>query len=160
MLFRNEIFQRDVNAIRDILSSTGFFEEASDEIDVAIELAEKALAEGSSPENYDFVFLDDGKKTLGYACFARIPCTVSSFEIYWIAVHNDCRGQGLGKRLMNEVIRLVKGFKATKLVLQTAGREQYLPTQKFYLACGFKEEARLKNYYAPGDDCLIYTMDF
>ena len=145
MLFRNEIFPRDVDAVREILSSTGFFEEALDEIDVAIELAEKALA-------------DD--KTLGYACFARVPCTVSSFEIYWIAVHNNCRGQGLGKQLMKEVVRLVKGFGATKLVLQTAGREQYLPTQKFYQSCGFKEEARLKNYYAAGDDCLIYTMDF
>ena len=62
--------------------------------------------------------------------------------------------------MINEVIRLVKSFKATKLVLQTAGREQYLPTQKFYQACGFKEEARLKNYYGIGDDCLIYTMDF
>ena len=45
MLFRNEIFPRDVDAVREILSSTGFFEEAPDEIDVAIELAEKALAD-------------------------------------------------------------------------------------------------------------------
>lgn len=160
MLFRNKIFKRDIETIRDILSSTGFFEEAPDEIDVAVELAEKALADGNSPENYDFVFLDDGEKTVGYACFARVPCTVASFEIYWIAVHNDCRGRGLGKQLMKEVVRSVKGFGATKLVLQTAGREQYLPTQKFYQACGFKEEARLKNYYAAGDDCLIYTIDF
>ncbi|MBO4519929.1 MAG: GNAT family N-acetyltransferase [Alphaproteobacteria bacterium] len=160
MLFRNEIFKRDVETIRDILSSTGFFEAAPDEIDVAAELAEQALKEGNSPENYDFVFLEDEGKTVGYACFARVPCTLSSFEIYWIAIHNDCRGKGLGKRLINEVIRMVKNLGATKLVLQTAGRAQYLPTQKFYQACGFKEEARLKNYYAVGDDCLIYTIDF
>ena len=160
MLFRNEIFKRDVETIRDILSSTGFFEAAPDEIDVAAELAEQALKEGNSPENYDFVFLEDEGKTVGYACFARVPCTLSSFEIYWIAIHNDCRGKGLGKRLINEVIRMVKNLGATKLVLQMAGRAQYLPTQKFYQACGFKEEARLKNYYAVGDDCLIYTIDF
>ena len=160
MLFRNEIFKRDVETIRDILSSTGFFEAAPDEIDVAAELAEQALKEGNSPENYDFVFLEDEGKTVGYACFARVPCTLSSFEIYWIAIHNDCRGKGLGKRLINEVIRMVKNLGATKLVLQTAGRAQYLPTQKFYQACGFKEEARLKNYYAVGDDCLSYTIDF
>ena len=59
MLFRNEIFKRDVETIRDILSSTGFFEAAPDEIDVAAELAEQALKEGNSPENYDFVFLED-----------------------------------------------------------------------------------------------------
>lgn len=160
MLFRNQIFDRDVNVIRDILSSTGFFEAAPDEIDVAVELAKTALTDGNSPENYDFVFLDDGDETVGYACFSRVPCSISTYEIYWLAVHNDRRGQGLGKKLICEVIRMVREFGATKLVLQTAGREQYLPTQKFYQACGFKEEARLKNYYAIGDDCLIYTMDF
>ena len=127
---------------------------------MAVELAEAALKDGNTPENYAFVFAEEEGRTVGYACFARVPCTVSTFEIYWLGVHDDCRGRGIGKILINEVVRIVRELGATKLLLQTAGREQYIPTQKFYLSCGFKEEARLKNYYAEGDDCLIFTRDF
>ncbi len=158
--FRKEIFPEDVARIRGILESSGFFEAAPDEIDVAAELAEAALKDGNTPENYAFIFAEEEGRTVGYACFARVPCTVSTFEIYWLGVYGDCRGRGIGKMLMNEIIRLVRELGASKLLLQTAGRAQYIPTQKFYLSCGFKEEARLKNYYAAGDDCLIFSQDF
>lgn len=158
--FRDEIFSEDLEKIKNILNSTGFFEGAPDEIDVAVELAQEALDNGNTPENYSFLFLEDEGRTAGYACFARVPCTVSTFEIYWLAVDNNIRGKGFGKKLISEVIERIKALGATKLVLHTAGREQYIPTQKFYDACGFKQEARLKNYYAAGDDCLIYSMDF
>ena len=44
--FRKEIFPEDVFRIREILESSGFFEAAPDEIDVAVELAEAALKDG------------------------------------------------------------------------------------------------------------------
>ena len=66
----------------------------------------------------------------------------------------------MGKLILNEVLGIVKNAGATKLILKTAGRDLYIPTQKFYQSYGFKEEARLKNFYAMGDDCLIYSMDF
>lgn len=158
--FRDEIFFEDLEKIREILNSTGFFEGAPDEVDVAAELAQEALEHGNTPENYSFLFLEEEGRTAGYICYARVPCTVSTFEMYWLAVDNSIRGKGFGKKLIFEALKRIKAFGATKVVLQTAGREQYIPTQKFYIACGFKLEARLKNYYAVGDDCLIYSMDF
>ncbi len=160
MLFRDEIFEQDVETIRDILASTGFFEGAPDEIDAAVKNARHALKDGNTTENYAFLFLEHDGKTAGYICFARAPCTVSTFEIHWLAVHNDHRGKGMGKRLPDKVVETVRQAGATKLILKTAGRDLYIPTQKFYQAYGFKEEARLKNYYSKGDDCLIYSMDF
>lgn len=160
MLFRREIFKNDVPVIRAILASTGFFDAAPDEIDSAEALAHEALTKGNSTENYSFIFLEQDGETLGFSCFGRAPCALSSYEIYWLAVHNDHRGKGLGKLILNEVLGVVKNAGATKLILKTAGRDLYIPTQKFYQSYGFKEEARLKNFYAMGDDCLIYSMDF
>ena len=160
MLFRNEIFEQDLESIKDILSSTGFFEGAPDEIDAALKSARQALKDGNTIENHAFLFLEQDAETIGYTCFSRIPCTLSTYEIHWLAVHNNQRGRGIGKLLLNEVIKIIRQAGASKLILKTAGRDLYIPTQKFYLSCGFKEEARLKNYYSKGDDCLIYSMDF
>ena len=123
MLFRDEIFEQDVETIRDILAFTGFFEGAPDEIDADVKNARHALKDGNTTENYAFLFLEHDGKTAGYVCFARAPCTVSTFEIHWPAVHNDHRGKGMGKRLPDNVVETVRQAGATKLILKTAGRD-------------------------------------
>lgn len=159
LVFRKELFIHDIKNIKEILSSTGYFNASPDEMAVAVELAELALREGNTPENYAFLFMQYCEKTIGYVCFARVPCTRSTYEIYWLGVHNEFRGKGYGKSLMQEAISYIRQFGATKIVLQTAGRDLYIPTQKFYEAVGYKLEARLKDYYDKGDDGLIYSMD-
>ena len=159
MNFRNAIQPSDVQHIKDILASTGFFDQAPDEIDIAVELAEYALKNGNKIENYDFIFAEEDGKVLGYTCFGHTPCTLNTFEIYWIAVDATLQHGGVGRGLINEVLKKIKPLGAKKLVLYTAGRDQYIPTHRFYEAVGFKEEARLKNYYDEGDDSVIYTID-
>lgn len=156
--FRNTIKQSDVPRIREMLTSTHFFEESPDEIDVAIELADIALADYEKSE-YKFLFIQNDDQVLGYICYGKIACTVSSFEIYWICVDKQQQNNGIGKKLIREVVRIIKDLGGKKLMLETAGRAEYLPTQKFYASCGFQIEAKLKNYYTIGDDCLIFTMD-
>ncbi|MDD4848164.1 MAG: GNAT family N-acetyltransferase [Bacteroidales bacterium] len=156
--FRNTIVKEDFTKIEKILRSTGFFEQAPDEIYVAVELAELALKDGNTVENYEFIFAEEDDQVVGFGCFARIPCTLSSFEIYWLGVDKQTQGKGVGKKIIHEIMNETEKFGGKKIVLQTAGREQYLPTQKFYTAVGFDLEARIKDYYADGDDCLIYTI--
>src|SRR3954468_9257707 len=101
---RYDVRPHDAVAVREIVSSTGFFHDF--EIDVAVELVQERLVQGLA-SGYYFVFSDDPAtgRAIGYACFGPIPCTVGSFDLYWIAVHNDWRGRGLGTRLMREAER-------------------------------------------------------
>lgn len=156
--FRNTIEKKDVPRIREMLTSTHFFEESPDEIDVAIELADIALADYESSE-YKFLFIQEDNCVLGYVCYGKVACTISTFEIYWICVDKQQQNRGIGKMLIEEIVRIIKKLGGKKLVLQTAGRDEYLPTQKFYASSGFQMEAQIKNYYTVGDDCLIFTMD-
>lgn len=155
--FRKEIEKEDINRIKEILSSTGFFNQAPDEIDVAVELAEISLKNGNNVDNYRFIFLEEDSRTVGYVCFAKIPCSNTSFEIYWLCVDKSCQRGGAGRMLLDEVLNEIRALGGVKAILQTAGREQYIPTQKFYTAFGFELEARIKNYYDLNDDCLIYS---
>ena len=58
------------------------------------------------------------------------------------------------------LLETVRELGGKKLFVKTEGTEQYLPTRKFYEACGFKLEAVLKEYYDDKDDCYIYSYKF
>ena len=153
--FRDRVETSDPAVVRDIVSSTGFF--SPEEIDVAEELVLDHLQKGPAG-GYLFVFADDeAGRALGYACYGPVPCTQRTFDLYWIAVHADTRGQGLGRRLMAEVESRLATHAGGKLIAETSSRPQYAPTRAFYLACGFVEEARIRDYYAPGEDILYFT---
>src|SRR5688572_5857877 len=87
----------DVDAVREIVASTRFFSPA--EVDVAVELIEDRLAKVDASD-YQFIFADVDSRTIGYSCFGPIACTVGSYDLYWIAVHEEFRGGGLGRRLL------------------------------------------------------------
>jgi D-alanine-D-alanine ligase len=165
--FRDEPRPPDVAAVREIVSSTGFFHDF--EIDVAVELVQERLGRGLA-SGYFFVFADDPAtgRTLGYTCFGPIACTQGSFDLYWIAVHNDSRGQGLGRLLMGETERRIGAglqgagegggtIRGRGIYIETSSQPKYEPTREFYRRCAYVEEARLRGFYAADDDKLIYV---
>ena len=44
-----------------------------------------------------------------------------------------------------------------QVYIETSGRPQYTPTRLFYEACGYIQVAFLRDYYASGDDKIIYV---
>jgi ribosomal protein S18 acetylase RimI-like enzyme len=154
--FREVVGMADAEAVRRIVESTGFFHAA--EVDVAVELVETRLAQGER-SGYFFIFCDAGGQTIGYTCFGPIACTVGSFDLYWIAVHQAHRGGGLGRELLVRSEARVAAMGGRRVYIETSSRAQYEPTRAFYLRCGYKEEARLKDFYAPSDDKVIYVRE-
>jgi len=59
-----------------------------------------ALAAGSYTENVHFAFItaEQNGSLVGYACYGPIAGTKSSYDLYWIAVHPELQGRGLGQR--------------------------------------------------------------
>ena len=157
MIFRTVVRPDDPQRIREIVSSTGFFYEH--EMDIAVELCEENLEWGDEDSGYLFLFADDEEsgRTLGYACYGEIPCTRKRYDLYWIAVHADARGKGVGKLLLREVEKAVAARGGEIVYIETNSREQYLPTRRFYLSCGYTLAAELKDFYDNGDNKVIYT---
>ncbi len=44
-----------------------------------------------------------------------------------------------------------------RIYIETSSRPQYEATRAFYRAQGYREEACLEDFYAPGDGKIIYT---
>ena len=152
--YRQEVLPTDPKSVYEIIDSTGFFYE--EEIKVAVELVEERLAKGLE-SGYYFLFAECDGKAIGYTCFGPIACTIASYDLYWIAVHNDFRSQGIGKILLEKSETIIKDMGGQRIYIETSSRAQYESTRAFYLRCKCIEEAVLKDFYAPNDSKVIYV---
>ena len=151
--YREEVKPVDPESIRGMVASTGFFK--PDEIQVAAELAEERLSKGL-PSGYYFLFADLQERAIGYTCFGPIACTGASYDLFWIAVHNEFRGLGLGKELLKRSEESIARLGGRRIYIETSSTELYTPTRSFYLKCGYKIEAILEDFYHPGDGKVIF----
>ncbi|MEK6677736.1 MAG: GNAT family N-acetyltransferase [Planctomycetota bacterium] len=154
LVFREAVQPSDVDGVRNIVESTKFF--SKDEVEVAVELVVARLTHGPS-SGYYFLFGESDQEVVGYTCFGPIACTQASFDLYWIAVSERLRGQGVGKELIEQSEQSIKRMVGQRVYIETSSRPLYEPTRAFYLRCGYHEEARLRNFYAPDDDKVIYV---
>lgn len=153
VLIRDDVRVRDREEVRSLVECTGFFRR--DEIDVAVELVDEHLARGSM-SGYYFCFVEIGGKLTAYACYGPVACTVASFDLYWIAVSPRFQREGLGRTLIEKVEERIRAAGGERVYVDTSGKAQYAPTRAFYERVGFTCEATLRDFYAPGDDRVIY----
>ena len=136
--------------VREILDATAVFR--PDEVTVALELFDETTA-----GDYEFVGGFEGEDLVGYACFGPTPGTDRTYDLYWIAMHPRAQGHGGGSHLLAEVEHRLRERGARLLVAETSARTAYRPTRQFYTARGYREAARMRDFYAPEDDRVIYT---
>ena len=96
----------------------------------------------------------------GFACYGPTPGTDRTVDLYWIAVHPSAQGTGSGTILLSEVERRLEDTDARLFVVETSSRPEYDPTRAFYRARGYAEAARMRDFYAPSDDRVIFTKRF
>jgi ribosomal protein S18 acetylase RimI-like enzyme len=154
LLFRYEPTAADREVVRAMVEATAVFSPI--EIEVAVELVEERLAKGPR-SGYEFVFAERGGRTIGYVCYGPITLTAGSYDLFWIAVDRSCQGQGIGRVLLEKSEELVRTAGGRRVYIETSSRHDYVATRAFYLRCGYHEEAVLKDFYAPGDDKVIYV---
>ncbi|HOG49059.1 MAG TPA: N-acetyltransferase [Lentisphaeria bacterium] len=152
--------ENDAAAIDRILRQTGMFTAA--EIDVANELIDIYL---HKPDQKDYVIVAAVEQSadaepVGYVCFGPTPATEATFDLYWIAVAPTRQGQGIGQALLNHAEQESVRRGGRLMIIETSSKAIYLPTQKFYEHNGYVVEARIRDFYAQGDDRLIYTRRF
>ena len=154
LTYRTEVCRADRDKVGQLVAATGFF--SAEEIAIARELVEERLKQGES-SGYFFLFAEEAKRLVAYACFGPIPGTLHSFDLYWIAVHPAGQGRGLGRSLLEAAEQTMVKKGAVRLYVDTSSRPQYEPTRRFYKACGYREAAFLEDFYAPQDGKVIFV---
>ena len=145
---------RDRDVVLDLMRRTTFFRD--DEIEVAREVLDEALAHGSDGHYQSYVADADGR-AIGWVCFGPTPCCLGTFDIYWIAVDPDVQAKGVGRTLLAHAEELIRQGGGRLAIVETNGQPRYLPTRRFYLRTGYHEAARVADFYSPGDDKVVYA---
>lgn len=144
--------------VEDILRSTDFFYEF--EIDTALEIADETISKGSEGSGYYWMKISDENGLIAFANYGKNDFSTHSWELYWIAVHNNSRHKKLGSRLLSAVEDDVKKHGGKILWIETSGRPLYAPTELFYKKNGYELQASLREFYGPGDPKQIYAKFF
>jgi GNAT superfamily N-acetyltransferase len=148
--------------VAELLVATRAF--SREEVSVALELFDTSHPErgegAASPADPDYEFrgaYDEDGLLLGYACFGATPETEGTYDLYWLAVHPDAQGRGVGRALVDRVEQELASRGARLLVVETSSRPDYAHTRTFYAREGYAEVARVRDFYAPADDRIILT---
>ena len=145
----------DKGPIEKILRATGAFTE--DEVGVALELVDEGLAPGGG--GYRFLVAEGAAGEVeGYSCFGDTPLTEGTYDLYWIAVAPSAQGRGIGRTLMRASEGAVRKAGGRMLLIETASKPSYDATRAFYASVGYREVARIPDFYRPGDDKIVYAL--
>ena len=162
--------------VAEILDATRVFRPA--EVDVGVELFDIAFGDGGGSgqdsAGYAFVGVFDeeqtgdrrpetggrpeaGRTLAGFACWGQTPETDGTFDLYWLAVDPAVQGAGAGSVLMAEVERRVASDRGRLIVIEVSGAAHSASARRFYEKQGYARVAAVRDFYAPGDDRIIYT---
>lgn len=112
-------------------------------------------------ESADYIFLA-AKENGEYAGFLCLKETgKETVELAVMGVLKEYHRNGIGRKLFEEARKIAKEngylFMQVKTV-QMGVYEDYDITNRFYLACGFKEFEVIKELWGEDNPCQIYVM--
>jgi GNAT superfamily N-acetyltransferase len=148
----------DRGLLEGILRRTGVFSEV--EVGVAMELIDAVLHNPAQRDYIIYTAEGEGAGVEGYYCIGPTPMTAGTWDLYWIAVDPDRSGGGVGKALLGHCEALARSKGCTLMIAETSSKPSYDGTNRFYLRNAYDEVARIRNYYAQGDDLVVYGKYF
>ncbi len=148
---------KDKSSIMRILQNTPEFTPAE------VVLADEVISEylfNPTESGYFILVAEINSSIAGYVCYGPTPITEGTWDIYWIAVDHNTQGQGVGKKLMEAAEGKIKQAQGRLILVETSSKPGYEKTNLFYQRIGYKETCRIVDFYAVGDDQIIYEKRF
>lgn len=152
-----ELLASDLPQLRRILVATDAF--TAVEVDCAVELLDIVLNDPQQ-QDYQVIVAEHEGVVAGYVLFGPVPLSEGNYDLYWIATDPALHGKGVGRQLMEITEQRLRDAGVRLLCLETSSQGSYLRTRRFYEQAGYLEEARIRDFYRPGDDRITYVKRF
>jgi len=143
----------DKPAVMQMLKNIPEFSPA--EVDVAEEVIDSYLT-NSIQSGYHISVAEADSSIAGYICYGPTPLTEGTWDIYWLAVSTNQQSQGIGKALLAFAEVNIKETRGRLALIDTSSKPEYEVTRRFYQAQGYEQACRIADFYAPGDDKLVF----
>ncbi len=143
----------DESSVLGFVERTGFFRIG--ELAVAREVFCEAVS-GKPECTYQSYVAELENRVVGWVCFGPTPCTVGTFDMYWIAVDPLFQRRRIGRKLSEFAEEKIRGQDGRLIIVETSGTPRYDATRAFYEQNGYLLAAEVPDFYAPGDSKCIY----
>ncbi len=127
----------------------------ADEVACALEVFGRAADTGNT-EYVARVALAEGA-IVGAIAYGETPMTLGTYDLYWIAADPARQRTGVGGFLLRAMEEDLARRGARLVRIETSGTSAYDGTRGFYERFGYRETARIPEFYRPGDDLVIFT---
>lgn len=139
----------DLPALVSLIDATGLFPGT-----MLHDMAAPFLAGGATDDRWQVA--DDGTIAgLSYAAPERM--TDGTWNLLLIAVDPQRQRGGIGTALIAALEHMLITRGARLLLIETSGLPEFDGTRAFYRRLGYRPEARIANFYQPGEDKIVFT---
>ena len=117
----------------------------------------ETLANYYSGNSKDLWYVADDNGLAGVLYCVPEPMTSGTWNILMLLVNPDRQGQGYGRALMSYIEQTLVERGEHLLIVETSSLDDFESARGFYSNCGYKEEARIRDFYAEGDDKIVFS---
>jgi ribosomal protein S18 acetylase RimI-like enzyme len=139
---------KDIPALKRIVDATLFPAEMLDS------MIAPYFADRKSSDIW-FTCLRDGAPIAVAFCEAE-RMTAGTWNLLAIGVEPEHQGKGIGAEMMKHLEAELAGRGERLLIVETSGLPEYDRTRRFYRRLGYIEEARIREFYAAGEDKIVF----
>ncbi|MEL6558535.1 MAG: GNAT family N-acetyltransferase [Bacteroidota bacterium] len=143
------VTKQDIEALKAVIDSSELFPS---------ELLEEMMIDYFSNQDTSelwFTKEEDSKPVIIAYC-APEKMTEGTSNLYLIAVRKEYQGKGLGAEMMKYVEDTLRERGDRVLLVETSGLSEFELTRKFYDQLGYHREAVIREFYAEGEDKVIF----
>ena len=102
-----------------------------------------------------FVAVADSQ-VVGFGYCEPERMTTGTWNLLAIGILASYRGRGIGGAMMRYLESRLRTGGERVLIVETMGTPAYARTRAFYRSNGYAEEARIREFYEPGGDKIVF----
>ncbi|MEL7524680.1 MAG: GNAT family N-acetyltransferase [Pseudomonadota bacterium] len=139
----------DIPALQYIADKTGLFPS-----DLLPQMMDSYLSGGDV--NSLWLTCEEDSRAIGFCYAVEETFAAGTWNMLALAVAPERQGNGAGKAIVAALEKQLRGASNRVIIVDTSGTESFAGARSFYTRCGYAEEARIRDYWGPGDDKIVF----
>lgn len=127
-----------------------------EEVAAVEEMVGDYIAKGDT-SHYRFLSHRQDGRVVGFACYGPRSLTQGTFDLFWLAAAPGAQRRGVGRALLWQTEQEIRAAGGRLLIVETSSLPEYEPARRLYESNGYCREAVIKDFYADGDNLVLYT---
>lgn len=139
----------DVQALQLVIKATDMFPP---------EMLPEMIGSFLSSENCPELWLtcEHHGEAIGFCYAVPEEMTDGTWNMLAIGVLPAMQGKGVGRAIVSQLEKELRSQGQRILIADTSGTDEFANSREFYRHSGYTQEARIRDFWAPGDDKIVF----